>query len=59
MSARMSAVVSLIGLVLMGFVMLSADETPSTTLRLLQYAAVGGCLLGLLGALLKIGQGQR
>ena len=59
MSSRKSAVVSLIGLVLMAYLIFSADETPSTALRTLQYVAVAACLLGLVGALVKIAKGER
>lgn len=59
MSSRKSAVVSLIGLVLMAYLIFSADEAPSTTLRTIQYVAIAACLLGLVGALVKIAKGER
>ena len=59
MSSRRSAVVSLIGLVLMACLIFSADEAPSTTLRTIQYVAIAACLLGLVGALVKIAKGER
>lgn len=58
MSAKRSAIVSLVGLVLMAFLIFSADEAPSTALRTIQYVAIAACLLGLVGALVKISRGE-
>lgn len=58
MNPKTSAMVSAVGLVLMGWLILSADEAPSTTLATIQYVAIGACLLGLIGALVKMGKGQ-
>ena len=58
MSAKRSAIVSLVGLVLMTFLIFSADEAPGQTLRLIQYVAIAACLLGLVGALVKMGRGE-
>jgi hypothetical protein len=58
MSPRNSAIVSAIGLVLMGFLIFSADEAPSTALRTIQYVAIAACLLGLVGALVKMSKGE-
>jgi len=49
--------VSAAGLVLMGWLILSADEAPSTALAILQYAAIAACLVGLAGAVVKIRRG--
>ena len=59
MSAKRSAIVSAVGLVLMAFLIFSADEAPSTALRTIQYVAIAACLLGLIGALVKMGRGER
>lgn len=56
MSARTSAIVSGFGAVLMGFMIFSAEEAPSTALATLQYILFAGCLIGLVGALMKMGK---
>ena len=58
MSAKRSAIISAVGLVLMAFLIFSANEAPSQTLRIIQYVAIGACLLGLVGALVKISRGE-
>jgi len=58
MGAKRSAIVSAVGLVLMAFLIFSADEAPSTALRTIQYVAIAACLLGLIGALVKISRGE-
>jgi len=58
MNPRTSAIVSAVGLVLMGWLIFSAEEAPSTTLATIQYVAVAACLLGLVGALVKISKGS-
>jgi hypothetical protein len=58
MSPQKSAIVSAVGLVLMGWLIFSADETPSTTLATIQYVAVAACLIGLIGALVKMSRGS-
>ena len=57
MTPKTSAMVSAAGLVLMGWLILSADEAPSTGLAILQYAAIAACLVGLAGALVKMRRG--
>ncbi|MBO6719382.1 MAG: hypothetical protein JJ913_15605 [Rhizobiaceae bacterium] len=57
MSPRRSAIISAIGLVIMGWLIFSATETPSATLATIQWIAVGACLLGLAGALFKMSKG--
>ena len=58
MSPQKSAIVSAIGLVLMGWLILSADEAPSTTLATIQYIAIAACLVGLAGAVVKMRKGS-
>ncbi len=58
MKPQTSALISVVGLVLMGWLILGTDETPSTTLAIMQYVAVAACLLGLAGALFKMRKGS-
>ena len=57
MTSKTSAMVSAAGLVLMGWLILSADEAPSTGLAILQYAAIAACVVGLAGAVVKMRRG--
>lgn len=58
MNPKTSAIVSAVGLVLIGWLILSADEAPSTALATIQYVAIAACLLGLVGALFKMRKGS-
>ena len=58
MKPQTSAIVSVVGLVLMGWLILSANEEPSPLLATIQYVAVAACLLGLAGALFKMRKGS-
>ncbi|MEX0954894.1 MAG: hypothetical protein WDZ83_06760 [Rhizobiaceae bacterium] len=57
MTPKTSAIISTVGLVLMGWLILSADEAPSTALATIQYVAIAACLLGLVGAVVKMRRG--
>lgn len=57
MSPPKSAAISALGLVVMAWLIFSADEEPSAALATIQYVAVAACLLGLVGALVKMGRG--
>lgn len=58
MKPQTSAIISAVGLVLMGWLILSAREAPSTALATIQYVAIAACLLGLAGALFKMRKGS-
>lgn len=58
MKPQTSAIISGVGLVVMGWLILSADEAPSPMLATIQYVAVAACLLGLAGALFKMRRGE-
>ena len=58
MSAKTSAIVSAVGIVLIGFSILSADESPSTTLAALEYIVLALAVVGLVGSLMQMGKGQ-
>lgn len=57
MSPQRSAAISAIGLVVMAWLIFSADETPSAMLATIQYVAIAACLLGLVGAIVKMAKG--
>ena len=58
MKPQTSALISVVGLVLMGWLILSATEAPSPMLATIQYVAIAACLLGLAGALFKMRKGS-
>jgi membrane protein DedA with SNARE-associated domain len=58
MSPQKSAAISVIGLVLMGWLIFSTDEAPSTALATIQYVAIAACLIGLVGSLVKMRRGS-
>ena len=57
-SAGKSAAWSAVGLVLIGYNILSATESPSTALATLQYVVLAACTIGLVGALMKMAKGE-
>jgi hypothetical protein len=56
MSPKTSAIVSAAGIVLIGTMIFSADESPSTALAALQYILLAAAVVGLVGSLMKIGK---
>lgn len=52
---RVSAVVSLVGIILVGSMMLSSSETPSAGLVALQWILLLAGVVGLVGSLLRMG----
>lgn len=56
MSPGKSAIVSAIGVVLMAYLIFSANESPSPALATLQYILLAAGLVGLIGSLAKIGR---
>ncbi|MEO8758216.1 MAG: hypothetical protein ABI398_10760 [Devosia sp.] len=56
---RITAAISLIGLVLIGLSIFFSQEAPSPMLAILQWALLGGAFLGLVGSLFQIGQNRR
>lgn len=56
-SAGKSAALSALALVLVGYHILSATESPSTALATLQYVLLAACVIGLVGSL-KLAKGE-
>ena len=56
---RVTAVISLIGVVLIGSSIFFSQEAPSPMLAILQWVLLGGAFLGLVGSLFQIGQNRR
>jgi hypothetical protein len=52
-----SAALSAVAIVLLGYMILSADERPSTALATLQYVLLAAAAVGLIGSLVKMGRG--
>ena len=48
--------VSAVAVVLIGYSILSADESPSTALATLQYILLAAAVVGLVGSLMKMGK---
>jgi hypothetical protein len=55
---RVSAIVSLIGIILVGSMMLSSSEAPSAGLAVLQWILLIAGVVGLVGSLLRIGSSR-
>ena len=55
---RVSAAISGIGIIAVGWGMFSADEAPSTALLTLEWVLLVGCVLGLIGSLIRMGSGR-
>lgn len=51
-----SAAMSAVAVVLIGYIILSAHERPSTFLAGLQYVLLAAAIIGLIGSLAKIGK---
>ena len=51
-----SAAMSAVAVVLIGYIILSADERPSNALAVLQYVLLAAAIIGLIGSLAKIGK---
>jgi hypothetical protein len=51
---RVSAAVSLAGIILVGSMMLFSDETPGTAVALLQWALLIAGIVGLVGSLMQM-----
>ena len=58
MSPGKTAAVAAVGLVLMGYNILSADESPSTALATLQYVVLAALAISFVGSLVKMGRGD-
>jgi hypothetical protein len=56
MSPGKSAVISAVGVVLIGYLILAPGEYPSPALATLQYILLAGAIIGLIGSLAKIGR---
>lgn len=56
MSPGKSAIMSAVGVALMGYLIFSASESPSPALATLQYILLAAGLVGLIGSLAKIGR---
>lgn len=56
MSPAKSAAVSAVGVILMGYLILSPGESPSPALATLQYILLAAGIIGLIGSLAKIGR---
>ncbi|MBN9036888.1 MAG: hypothetical protein J0H53_12520 [Rhizobiales bacterium] len=54
MTPKTSAIVSAVAVVLIGYSILSADESPSTALATLQYILLAAAVVGLVGSLMKM-----
>ena len=52
---RVSAAISVVGIVIVGSMMLFSTETPSTAVTVLQWLLLAGCIIGLIGSLLQMG----
>lgn len=52
---RVSAVISLVGIILVGSMMLSSSEAPSSGLAVLQWILLLAGVVGLVGSLLRMG----
>jgi hypothetical protein len=52
-----SAALSAVAIVLLGYMILSADERPSTALATLQYVLLAAAAVGLIGSLVKMRRG--
>jgi hypothetical protein len=55
---RVSAIVSLIGIILVGSMMLSSSEAPSAGLAALQWILLIAGVVGLVGSMLRIGSSR-
>lgn len=53
---RVSAAISVVGIVIVGSMMLFSTETPSTAVTVLQWLLLAGCVIGLIGSLLQMGK---
>jgi hypothetical protein len=56
MSPGKSAIMSAVGVVLIGYLIFSASESPSPALATLQYILLAAAIIGLIGSLAKIGR---
>jgi hypothetical protein len=52
---RVSAAISVVGIVIVGSMMLFSNETPSTAVTVLQWLLLAGCVIGLIGSLVQMG----
>jgi hypothetical protein len=52
---RVSAAISVVGIVIVGSMMLFSTETPSTAVTVLQWLLLAGCVIGLIGSLVQMG----
>jgi hypothetical protein len=55
---RVSAAVSIAGIVIVGSMMLFSTEAPSGALTVLQWLLLAGCIIGLVGSLLQMARGR-
>jgi hypothetical protein len=53
-----TAALCVLAILLIGYSMLSADEAPSSAVRVLQYVFLAGAAIGLIGSLVKLGRGS-
>ena len=53
---RVSAAISVVGIVIVGSMMLFSTETPSTAVTVLQWLLLAGCVIGLIGSLVQMGK---
>jgi hypothetical protein len=51
-----TAIISGIAIVVIGYSILSANESPSSALAVLQYALLAAGVVGLIGSLVKMGR---
>ncbi len=55
-SPAKTALISCVAVVLIGYSILSATETPSTAVSTMQYVFLGAAVVGLVGSLVKLGR---
>lgn len=55
---RVSAVVSVVGILIVGSMMLFSSEEPSTGVVILQWILLAAGVIGLIGSLLQLGKGR-
>lgn len=53
---RVSAAISVVGIVIVGSMMLFSTEAPGTAVTVLQWLLLAGCVIGLIGSLLQMGK---
>ncbi len=55
-SPAKTALISCVAIVLIGYSIFSATETPSTAVSIMQYVFLAAAVVGLIGSLVKLGR---